>query len=272
MNKSQPITEADLHAYADGHVDEIRRSDVEAWLEAHPERAAEIAGWVRQNEAIRALFVVGANEQPPTRLSPHALAEAARKQRTETWPRLAAAAVVILAMGGTLGWVSHGVISPAPTDADLLIDGAVAAHHLFVKEKRHAVEVEAVEEGHLVSWLSDRLQRPITPPDLAADGFTLVGGRLLPSYYEEGESNAAAQLMYENAAAERITVYITAAHEGDKPTYSAVKEGGVDAFYWSDDRITCTVVGTLADAEMKAVAKKIYQQLTLRPDGEPTHT
>lgn len=272
MTDMQPITEADLHAFADGQLDEARRGEVEAWLDAHPERAAEIAGWVRQNDAIRALFVVGANEQAPARLSPHALSDAVRKRRTETWPRLAAAAVVILALGGALGWAGHGIVSPAPTDEDLLIEGAVAAHQLFVKEKRHAVEVAAGDESHLVTWLSDRLQRPITPPDLAADGFSLVGGRLLPSYYEEGESNAAAQLMYENAAAERITVYITAAEAGDKPAYSVVKEGGVDAFYWNDDRITCTVVGSLAEADMKAMAKKIYQQLTLRPDTEPTGT
>jgi len=272
MSPTQPIAEADLHAYADGKLDADRRHEVEAWLSTHPDRAAEVAGWVRQNEAIRALFAVGANEAPPPRLSPHALAEAARRRRTETWPRLAAAAVLILALGGALGWVGHGIVSPVPTDEHLLIEGAVAAHQLFVKEKRHAVEVAAADSGHLVNWLSDRLQRPITPPDLTADGFALVGGRLLPSYYEEGETNAAAQLMYENAAAERITVYITAAHEGDKPAYATVKEGGVDAFYWSDDRITCTVVGGLAEADMKAVSKKIYQQLTLRPDEEPTGT
>ncbi len=40
----------------------------------------------------------------------------------------------------------------------------------------------------------------------------------------------------------------------------------LDAFYWANDKITCTVVGALPEAEMQAVAKKIYQQLTWRPD------
>lgn len=272
MTPNPPITDAELHAYADGQLSEARRLEIEAFLAENPDRARDVASWIRQNDAIRALFATGANEPTPARLSPHTIAEAMHLRRRETWPRMAAAAVVVLALGASLGWVGRGIIFPSPSDEDLLIEGAVTAHQLFVKEKRHAVEVAAADETHLVTWLSNRLDRPITPPDLAADGFTLVGGRLLPSYYEEGETNAAAQLMYENAAQERITVYITAAEEGDKPAYSTVKEAGLDAFYWSDDRITCTVVGNLAEAEMQAVSKKIYQQLTLRPDGEPTGT
>lgn len=269
MTEPEIVTETELHAYADGRLPPDRRREVEAWLDANPERAADVAAWMRQNEAIHALFATGAGDAVPPKLSPTHLAASLGRRRAEAWPRLAAAAVVVLALGASLGWVGHGIVSPRPTDEDLLIEGAVAAHQLFVKEKRHAVEVAATDSGHLVTWLSNRLERPITPPDLSGDGFSFVGGRLLPSYYEDGSANPAAQLMYENAAAERITVYITAAEAGEKPAYSAVKEGGVDAFYWSDDRITCTVVGGLAEADMKAVAKKIYQQLTLRPDGEP---
>ena len=72
--------------------------------------------------------------------------------------------------------------------------------------------------------------------------------------------------MYENAGADRVTVYITAAEADQQPAYQFVKHDGLDAFYWANDKITCTVVGDLQEAQMKAVAKKIYQQLTLRPD------
>ena len=47
----------------------------------------------------------------------------------------------------------------------------------------------------------------------------------------------------------------------------------LDAFYWANDKITCTVVGDLPEAQMQAVAKKVYQQLTWRPDnGTPGGT
>ena len=119
-----------------------------------------------------------------------------------------------------------------------------------------------------MSWLSNRVERPITPPDLAADGFTLVGGRLLPGYGEE-RTGPAAQLMYENAAQERVTVYITAALPDRRTEKEFTARDNLDAFYWANDKITCTVVGDLPEAQMQAVAKKVYQQLTWRPDGAP---
>ncbi|MBC7975048.1 MAG: hypothetical protein H7138_08690 [Myxococcales bacterium] len=54
---------------------------------------------------------------------------------------------------------------------------------------RHPVEVKAQEE-HLSRWLTRRLNVPVKLFDLWAQGFELVGGRLLPD--AEGPS---AQLM-----------------------------------------------------------------------------
>ena len=90
---------------------------------------------------------------------------------------------------------------------------------------------------------------------------------MLPAAYDEEEIGPAAQLMYQNAANDRVTVYITAAIPDEKNAYEFASRESLDAFYWSNDRITCTVVGSLPEAEMKAVAKKIYTQLTWRPDG-----
>ena len=60
---------------------------------------------------------------------------------------------------------------------------------------------------------------------------------------------------------------ITAALPNEKNAYEFASRENLDAFYWSNDLITCTVVGNLPEDEMKAVAKKIYTQLTWRPDN-----
>ena len=265
--KLSPIVEADLLAFADGRLDATRRAEVEAWLAAHPEKAAEVAHWQRQNDALTALFAPVANEPIPDRLKPRALAQ--RRAANSNWglPQLAAAAMVLIVLSGALGWAGRDLINPAESRSDALIGGAVVAHALYVKENRHAVEVAASDREHLVAWLSNRIERPITPPDLAADGFALVGGRLLPGDYDESDPNPAAQLMYENSAAERVTVYITAALPDKKPAYEFTTRNDLDAFYWANDKITCTVVGDLPVDQMKAVAKKVYQQLTWRPDS-----
>jgi anti-sigma factor RsiW len=258
------ITDDVLHAYVDRQLSPDRRAEVETYLSAHPEKAAEIALWHRQNDAIGALFGPVANEPVPARLGVHRLAAQALAPRF-AWTRMAAAAVILLALGGSLGWAGHNILNPAEPVSNLLIDSAVTAHALYVKESRHAVEVAANDKGHLVTWLSNRLNRQIDAPDLTAQGFNLVGGRLLPpeSYAQAGP---AAQLMYENAAANRVTVYITAGLNDNGKSFELVSEKGLEAFYWANDSITCTVVGDLPKPEMKLVANRVFQQLTWRPD------
>ena len=258
-----PVTEHDLHAYVDRLLPETRAAEVESWLALHPDKAAEIALWLRQNEALTALFPPVAADLIPQRLKPRQLA-ARPRGLTLNWPQLAAAAVVVLAIGAGAGWALREY--DRPPESDSLIALAVTAHSLYVKENRHAVEVAASDRDHLVSWLSNRVERPITPPDLVAEGFNLIGGRLLPGDYDDVDSGPTAQLMYENSANDRVTVYITAALPNEGNAYQFETRENLDAFYWSNDRITCTVVGSLPDAEMKAVAKKIYTQRTWRPD------
>ena len=47
-----------------------------------------------------------------------------------------------------------------------------------------------------------------------------------------------------------------------EPAYQFASLGNAEAFYWADARITCTVVGSLPEAQMQAVAGAVYAQLT----------
>ncbi len=70
---------------------------------------------------------------------------------------------------------------------------AAMAHVVYSREKRHAIEVMANEERHLVSWLSKRLGFALKVPNLSREGYALVGGRLLP-----GDQGSVAHFMYED--------------------------------------------------------------------------
>lgn len=257
------IDEARLLAYADGRLDGAERAEIERFLAYNPHKAAEVAHWQRQNEALKALFPSLENEPVPPRLNPRQIARGVAANSNFRLSQIAAAAVLLL-VGGAIGWSGRDIATPAEAASDRLIDTAVSAHALYVKENRHAVEVAADDREHLVNWLSNRVTQPVNPPDLSANGFTFVGGRLLPVEY--AETGPAAQLMYENAAAERVTVFITAALPDRKDAYEFTSRAALDAFYWANSKITCTVVGDLPEAEMKEVARKVYQQLTRRPD------
>lgn len=252
------ITRDMLMAYADGQLSEAERAAVDVRLAADPEALAEVATIQRQSDAIRTLFAPAGAEAVPARLRPARLAAELRRRRTNSWA-WAAAAVVLVGLGLGAGWFARPVFDARPPSAMLIAD-AVNAHIVYVAENRHAVEVGSDDREYLSTWLSNRLATPLGLPDLSAEGFTLVGGRLLPGEPDNG--GRAAQLMYEDATKNRITIYVTAALPDRQPAYQFTSYEGAEAFYWANARITCTVVGTLPEAQMKAIAGAVYAQLT----------
>ena len=252
------FTRDQLMAYADGQGTPGERAAIEAHLAANPDAAAEIALLQRQADAIRTLFGPAGAETVPPRLKPRRLAAEIGRRRIRSWG-WAAAAVVLVGLGLGAGWFARPLLEARPASATLIAD-AVNAHTVYVAENRHAVEVGANDSEHLSSWLSNRLDTTLGMPDLSAEGFTLVGGRLLPG--AENAGGRAAQLMYENAAKSRVTIYVTSALPDGEPAYQFASYDGAEAFYWANARITCTVVGTLPEEQMKAVAGAVYSQLT----------
>ena len=68
-----PVSEADLHAYADGYLQGPRRAQVEAFLAADPEAAQRIEAWRRQAAALHAGLDGVLNEAVPLAALPRQL-------------------------------------------------------------------------------------------------------------------------------------------------------------------------------------------------------
>jgi anti-sigma factor RsiW len=248
------VTESDLMAYVNGQLDADRRKAVEEFLATDPARAAEIDAQLKQNEAIRALFGPVADEPIPARLQPLRIARMVRQRRQRQIFTVAAASV-LLAFGIMLGWLGSRYFVGEDEGGSALAVAALSAHQVFAAEGRHAVEVAANEEDHLVSWLSNRVGTPLMAPDLTTHGFSLVGGRLLP--YEEG---SAAQLMYEDADGKRLTLYITAGEPGT-PEVDYASAGALHTYYWTSDAIDCAMVSDLPAETIRIIATSAWRQL-----------
>jgi anti-sigma factor RsiW len=266
MTRNPPEITADtLHAYADGQLDGAGRAAVERYLATHPEAAAEVAGWQRQNEAIHALFPSAASESIPARLSPQRIAHEVWSARRQSFVNIAAA-IMLVVLGSGIGWFGRDYLTPTRAASDHLIEAAVTAHALYVREKTRAVEVTA-DAPNLMTWLSSRITTPIDAPDLTGEGYTFLGGRLLPSDPEYGVPSPAAQLMYENADSQRVTLYITAALPDKLEAWQFETRNGVEAYYWANDAVTCTVVADLPEAELRMLGRKVFEQLTRRAES-----
>ena len=247
---AERINEDELHALADGQLAEERRAAVERWLQSHPDEAARLNAWRRQNAAIESAFGAAADEPVPERLRP----------RLPGWRfgRLTAlaASIALFVVGALAGWLGHDEMSGERALELRLADRAIAAHRVYAVEVRHPVEVAASDEQHLVRWLSKRLDYELRVPDLTRAGYKLMGGRLLAN-----ESGPAAQFMYEDSAGKRITVYCSRVTQRRETAFRFEQVGPIGAFYWLDRSVGYAIIGEVPRPALQTLAHIVYDQI-----------
>ncbi|WP_374304158.1 anti-sigma factor [Ferrovibrio sp.] len=253
----QPVTDAELQAYADDRLPAADRLRVEAWLIKNPEAAAKVAAWQDQAEALQQHFAPALAEPVPVAMA----ALFARPKRGEILLRqgLRIAAVLCIAvLGAGAGWWGRGYMMP-PVQVAALPQEATRAHMVYSREVLHPVEVTAKEEQHLVAWLSKRLGTTLRVPSLTAQGYGLVGGRLLPA---SSGNHAAAQFMYENRQGQRLTLYVRSGETGDDTAFRFSGDGAAAAFYWIDGGFGYALAGEAGREALLPVARSVYESLT----------
>ena len=178
------------------------------------------------------------------------------------YARAGAFIVVGVVIGLALSYVRQEPLKPAAAAAvaaptPSLPALAARAHYVYVRENRHAVEVAAAEEEHLVRWLSRRLDVSLKVPLLAGEGYELMGGRLLP-----GTDAPVAQFMYEDKTKRRLTLYVTGkTHKDPVTAFRYIQEGPVNVFYWVDPDCGYAISGEIERAELSRIANVVYKQL-----------
>lgn len=243
--------DSELNALIDNRLSSQRAMEVEQWLAQHPDDAARVRDWRAQKEALHAAFDERFEAPIPERLRRAAV-------RSPRWQHAMAAAIVWLAVGGVTGYAVRGMLSatPGPASISSLQHQATIAHVTYSPEVRHPVEVGAEQEAHLVQWLSKRLGHPVVIPHLHAQGFDLVGGRLLPA--NEGP---AAQFMYQDKAGQRLTLYVRQATGNAQTAFRFAQDGPVNVFYWVDGPFGYALSGTVPRERLLTVAEASYRQL-----------
>ncbi len=269
-----------LHAWLDGELPPERRAEVDTWLHEHPEDAARVRLWAADGETLRAQLD-GVLGEPV----PQALAQVVwRKAPASATPMFGAgdwaagwqrwaAALALFGLGGAVGaglmWRAQtGPTALARAAEPAWVQRAAVAHAVYVPEVRHAVEVKAQEE-HLSRWLTKRLDVPVKLFDLRAQGFELVGGRLLPD-----ATGPSAQLMYQEVAGApgadgkpvRVTVYLRKPDSDTPAAFRYERQGELGLFYWVEGKSAqggphgYALVGALPRERLLALAEAIYKQ------------
>lgn len=257
-----PYTDETLQAWLDGELPPDVAGQVAAYVDSHPETAERVTAWQRQRLQLQALHAAVLDEPVPARLQALAHDPARQPWARRAGLRRAAAAAALFAVGLGAGWALRAASMPAVDELaraapvrELARDAALA-HAVYAPDLRRPVEIGADQEAQLVKWLTKRLGQPVQPPTLAALGWTLMGGRLVP-----GGEGPVAQLMYEDPQGRRITVCISPRlPQAQSARFQFSQEGPLSVFYWVAGSAGYAVAGPLSRDALVQVAEAVYAQ------------
>lgn len=240
-----------INAYADGELDAAERAAVEKQLAESADARRVLDNIQRQKAALHGAFD-GILKEP----IPHSLArtvQGSAKRRFGPFAAIAAS-LAMLTIGGGLGW-----FAAHETGSTLVANigrRAIVAHEVYAVEVKHPVEVDASQSDHIKMWLGKRIGTPIKIPNLAAAGYTFIGGRLLAA-----EDRPAGQLMYEDANKKRISIFLSSNAGKVENSIQVREKDKLVSCYWADHDLAMAITGELPRDAMMKLANDIYDQM-----------
>ena len=254
MTAERPISDDDLHAAADGRLPPEQQPEVEAAIADNADATVRVDFYRRLNAGLHAGYDFLLSEPVPERLL--------ARPRRRLWVALTrvAAAVALLAIGAGGGWAAHSLFEYDERPAETLASLAADAYLVYSSDVSHPVEVPSQDKEHLQKWLTKRLDRVVQVPDLTGIGYEFLGGRLLPA---NGEM--AGQLMYQNVAGTRVSLYFIPAGDQQESAFRYIPVRSVSVYYWHDNNLAYALASELPREQLKAICNEVYSKIN--PDA-----
>jgi anti-sigma factor RsiW len=249
----RPITEDDLHGYVDRLLEPERRTEVAAYLDAHPDVGRRVSTFSDQRDLLRNALAPIADEPLPAELN-LARIIAARKPRPSRL-RWAVAAMLLLSVGSLAGWVARGSMLASSGGLAALAQEAADSFNVYAPDRVRPVEVRASDGAQLVQWLSSRMHQPIKVPDLTSTGYRLMGGRLVATSH-----GPAAMFMYDDDRGDRLVVLTRTMTSDQNAPMTPQSKGEVSGFAWADGGMGYSLVGQSAPESLRPIANEVRKQ------------
>ena len=289
------LSDYDLVSYLDDEADPDRREELDGLVPKDPATSARVELWRRNDELLRIAFGRVAAEPLPASLhlnpraggrpeaslsSDDAPIRAPIRQvrridriRREQRERLVALTVASFAAGvvATLGVAGFTELAPrvlarpaayifpslsAEAAGERTSRRAMEAFWTFANDEAHPGE--ASDKADIAGWLSRRVGAPVRAPDLSSFGLRLLGGRLTP-----GDHGAAALILYQTNAGNRIGLYVGRSASEER-TFHYAEDHVTGAVWWMERGESYVVVGRADRIGLTKIARRVRAQ-------EPTH-
>ncbi len=259
------FTPDQLSAYLDGELPEAEAAALETALETDTALQAELDALMAADAAAGAAFAEMLADQVPAALAA-AIRNAPESQPAANLPgaprglpawAAAAACAAFLAIGATGGYLA-GTGKGAGTEVAALPAWLVDIadyHAVYAGQTRHLVEVPASEADHIATWLTASVGAEVRIPDLADQGLTFQGGRLLVA-----AGKPVAQLLYTDAAGEVVALCQI---RSDKPAdgFRTADVKGFGLVSWGGGDANFVVVGPEGYQGLETIAETAAQRV-----------
>ena len=253
----KPITDQDLHAYVDNALNLVRRSEVEKFLSKNPMINNELKEYKLFNKAFKHLYDPVLEEKIPQRLLQ---VDQPQAKRRRIGLAQAASLFIAITTGIVIGWFARdeGYLSNLThSQTMVMVKDAFSFHAVYTPEVRHPVEVPSKQKAHLAKWLSKRLKTNVRVPNLSAEGFELLGGRLLTTGDEP-----AAQFMYQNGDGDRVTLFSRHRLRSEETSaFRYASKGSINGFYWTDGELSFVLIADIGKDRVSRLAHIVYEDM-----------
>lgn len=249
-----PISDADLHAFVDGRLDESRRGAVLQYLADHDEEQQRVQDWMDQADGLRRAL---RNDEAAGRdaILARLAGTGPRRRAIQVAARrllLAASIVMAIGLGGLAGWVAHG--NRKLSEIARLGIEATTAYSVFANDANRPIEISSDNRAELISWITRKLGHRVSVPDLSPMGYQLMGGRVLTAMY-----GPAAMLLYRDADDNRITVYLQPMRVGRPEPMRPIQGQAVDGYAWIERQVGYSVMSDRKLTRLHTIANQVRE-------------
>jgi anti-sigma factor RsiW len=221
----------ELNAYVDGELDPMRALAFERRLAATPELERRHQSMLNLRAGLRGTIV---NDQPSAELRAR-IARTGRAAPSASWRALAASLAVGVGLGAATTW---GALdrSSAPPLANYLV-----ANHIRSLLAAQPIDVASSDRHTIKPWFASKVAQSPDVFDLAAEGFTLVGGRV-----DVVDRQPVATIVYRRA---QHLVSLTALDKARGVPADSVTSG-YRTRRWSDAGLTYVAISDLPETDL----------------------
>jgi anti-sigma factor RsiW len=242
-----------LHGYVDGELDLVRTLHIERHLRDCPACARAYAHQQALRSALRSGALYFAPPEPleqRIRTAVRRVSNAERRTWGWSWRWLSLGAA--LACVAVVLWSVVPILLESPAQDHLLQE--LVAGHVRSLMVDHLADVPSADSHTVKPWFEGKLDFSPPVPDLTAQGFRLVGGRL-----EYLAKRPVAALVYQRRE-HLINLFIWPADAGVGVNETMVTRQGYHLAHWRASGMSYWAVSNLNQRELQEFVRTVRQQ------------